>query len=79
MRSGLQKQVLQLYKDFLIEIARKDSQVQGKFKTFIKNEFLTKREIPKKDYDSIEYFLRLGRKQLEILKSNSVTDINLKT
>jgi succinate dehydrogenase assembly factor 1 len=77
MRSGLQNQVLQLYKGFLREISRKDTQVQEKFKLYIKKEFLARKDIPRKDIDSIEYYLRLGRKQLEIFKDKSVTDISL--
>ena len=84
MRSGLQKQVLLLYKDFLKIIPLKEPEAQDKFRMYIMSEFKKNQQIPKNDYDAIEFLLRYfyspytrqGRKKLEIFKDKSCTSIS---
>lgn len=66
--SKLQLQVLSLYKDFL-----KLSKEKPGIKNHIKREFKKNISIPKSDIHNIEYLLRRGRKQFNLLSSEDVT------
>jgi len=68
--SGIQKQILKLYKDFLKEI-RKFPETKGKQELFyyIRNQFKEKsKKIPKREFQKIEYLLNFGKRQLKLLK-----------
>ena len=67
-RSRMQKQVLNLYKEFL-----KVTKTQPGFKEYIQGEFRRNGALPKTDTIKIEYLLRRGLRQLEMLKTSSVS------
>lgn len=77
--SGIQKQVLQLYKSFLVAINCKqmDREAKQRLKTFVKAEFNRNAKIHRKEFEAIEYLIRKGEKQLETLKKSSITDFNI--
>jgi succinate dehydrogenase assembly factor 1 len=78
--SGIQKQVIKLYKDFLTEIKTKNMETASriKFQSYIKSEFIKNSLISKKEFDTIEYLIRKGEKQLETFKNSSIDDFNWK-
>lgn len=73
--SGLQKQVLALYRDCLKEAAKKPPDARDNFKTFARNEFKQNVLLDKKDFSAIEYLLRKGQRQLEIYSSPDIKNI----
>jgi succinate dehydrogenase assembly factor 1 len=75
-KSGLQIQVLNLYRDFLKAIKLKERAHQPGIYQLVRKEFNKNMGIPVKEYDVIEYFLRRGHKQLLILKSDGFTKVS---
>jgi len=76
MKSGLQKQVLNLYRR-LLRTASKQTvpKVKENLKQFIRKEFNSKaNEINLKDISSIEHQIRLGERRLEFFEEH----LNLK-
>lgn len=76
MKSGLQKQVLNLYRRLLRTASKQTVPiVQDNLKQFIRREFKEKaKEINFKDISSIEHQIRLGERRLEFFKEH----LNLK-
>ena len=66
-RSLLQKQVLNLYRDFLCVARRKPE-----FKTMIMQEFRKNAAIPRTDTLRIEFLLRKGKRKLELIQDPTV-------
>jgi succinate dehydrogenase assembly factor 1 len=73
--SGLQKQVLGLYKSCLKSALGKDRKLGGhEFEDLVKAEFRTNaRLIPKSNFARIEFLIRVGKRRLESMSSESVT------
>ena len=72
MKSGLQREVLSLYRELLKTSKKQICPVQIPLNSIIRQEFKIKsREIDKKDLTTIEYQLRIGRKRLEFFKEHS--------
>jgi succinate dehydrogenase assembly factor 1 len=67
--SGLQWRVLHLYRQFLHELKEKPVEMQSPIKLYIRGEFEKHRHISATDITTIEYFLRLGEKQLVTFRS----------
>lgn len=67
MKSGLQKQVLNLYRRLLQTASKQEiPSVRNNLKEFIRKEFKEKsKEINQKDISSIEHQIRLGERRLE--------------
>ena len=70
MKSGLQKQVLNLYRQLLRTASNQSiPAVQENLKKFIRIEFKRKaKEINSKDISSIEHQIRRGERRLEFVK-----------
>lgn len=66
--SKIQLQVLSLYKQFL-----RITKNQPSFREYIKSEFRRNSALQKTDVIKIEYLLRRGWRQLEMLKTSSVS------
>ncbi|KAK1832798.1 complex 1 protein-domain-containing protein [Podospora conica] len=73
--SGLQKEILSLYRQCLRECRKKPDGSRPHFKTFARNEFDKNLGLDKRDFAAIEFLLRKGRRQLEIYASPGVKDI----
>lgn len=72
MKSGLQKEVISLYRNFL-RTAKEQSvpSVRENLKRFLAREFKSKAtEINTKDINGIEHQIRLARKRLEFFKEH---------
>ncbi|XP_051119442.1 uncharacterized protein LOC127243459 [Andrographis paniculata] len=68
--SGMQKQVLALYRGFLRAARSKPPEERSKIESFVSSEFrLNSSQVDRKNFLYIEYLLRRGKKQLDQLKS----------
>ncbi|OVA14554.1 Complex 1 LYR protein [Macleaya cordata] len=68
--TGLQKQVLGLYRGFLRAARTKGSEERKKIESIVSSEFRRHaKSIERKNFIYIEYLLRRGTKQLEQLKN----------
>ncbi|KAJ5224139.1 hypothetical protein N7468_008681 [Penicillium chermesinum] len=74
--SGLQREVLSLYRQCLRHIRQKPEESRGNFKRFARAEFQKNLSVSKKDFSTIEYLLRRGRRQLETYASPGIRSIH---
>ncbi|KAI8799431.1 hypothetical protein BJ742DRAFT_134697 [Cladochytrium replicatum] len=75
-RTGLQREVVEFYRKCL-RLHWKNQRPH--FVAFVRHEFRSHaKSIEVKDFNTIEYMLRRGKKQLETLGGSSVMDINVK-
>ncbi|KAL2270196.1 hypothetical protein VTJ83DRAFT_2380 [Remersonia thermophila] len=73
--SGLQKEVLALYRHCIRECRKKPEASRDHFLRFARSEFEKNIKIDKRDFTAIEFLLRKGRRQLEVYSSPGVKDI----
>ncbi|KOS22018.1 Succinate dehydrogenase assembly factor 1 -like protein [Escovopsis weberi] len=73
--SGLQREVLALYRHCLRESRKKPEDTRAHFKQFARTEFLKHQAIDKRDFAAVEFLLRKGRRQLEVYSSPGIKDI----
>ncbi|GMH14066.1 hypothetical protein Nepgr_015907 [Nepenthes gracilis] len=75
--SGMQKQVLSLYRGFLRAARSKNPDDRHKIESVVSAEFrLNSKQIDRKNFVYIEYLLRLGKKQLDQLKSPDTVSLS---
>lgn len=70
--SGLQKQVLSLYRDCL-RAARKSGGPSGSAVAYVQTEFRAKAKVDRLDFQRIEFLLRTGKRKLEQYTANDVS------
>lgn len=75
--SGLQKEVLALYRHCLRESRKKPLASRPHFENFARAEFVRNLSIDKRDFAAIEFLLRKGRRQLEVYSSPGIKDITV--
>ncbi|KAF4947286.1 hypothetical protein FGADI_10595 [Fusarium gaditjirri] len=75
--SGLQKEVLALYRNCLRESRKKPQATRSHFESFARHEFSRNLAIDKRDFAAIEFLLRKGRRQLEVYGSPEWSNQNL--
>ncbi|KAI9030072.1 hypothetical protein CLU79DRAFT_733938 [Phycomyces nitens] len=75
-RSGLQQEVINLYRQCFRATLQKPKENRAHFQAFIRNEF-RHHQIRKSDFATIEYMLRRGKRQLETYSSPSIRDIHI--
>ncbi|KAJ5443876.1 uncharacterized protein N7458_007748 [Penicillium daleae] len=73
--SGLQREVLSLYRQCLREVRKKPIDAQSNFKNYARAEFQKHRSVNKKDFSAVEYLLRKGHRQLEMYASPGIRNI----
>ncbi|KAH7274511.1 hypothetical protein B0J15DRAFT_386281 [Fusarium solani] len=73
--SGLQKEVLALYRNCLRESRKKPQATRPHFENFARNEFARNLKIDKREFAAIEFLLRKGRRQLEVYASPGIKDV----
>lgn len=73
--SGLQKDVLSLYRRSLRACRVKPADTRPNFEAFTRREFEKNLTLDKKDFSTIEFMLRKGNRQLDIYASPGVTNI----
>ncbi|CAO2648875.1 Nn.00g098240.m01.CDS01 [Neocucurbitaria sp. VM-36] len=74
--SGLQRDVLSLYRQCLRAVRQKPTETQSHFRDFAKAQFHKYQHVGKKDFGTIEYLLRKGRNQLESYSDPGIRDIH---
>ncbi|PLB46985.1 HSP20-like chaperone [Aspergillus steynii IBT 23096] len=74
--SGLQREVLSLYRRCLREIQKKPTDTRGNFQAYARAEFRKHRSVNKKDFNAIEYLLRKGHRQVEMYSSPGIRNIH---
>lgn len=75
--SGMQKQVLALYRGFLRAARSKPIEVRRQIETVVSSEFRQKsKQVDRKNFQYIEYLIRRGRKQLDQLKSHDTVGLS---
>ncbi|KAF8086144.1 hypothetical protein N665_0634s0029 [Sinapis alba] len=75
--SGMQKQVLSLYRGFLRATRSKPTEDRKRIEMIVSTEFRkNSKEVDRKNFQYIEYLLRLGHKQLDQLKSPDMVSIS---
>ncbi|KAF5738843.1 LYR family of Fe/S cluster biogenesis protein isoform 1 [Tripterygium wilfordii] len=68
--SGMQKQVLSLYRGFLRAVRSKSPEDRHRIESIVSAEFRSNsKQVDRKNFLYIEYLLRRGKKQLDQLKS----------
>jgi succinate dehydrogenase assembly factor 1 len=76
--SGIQKQVLSLFRSFLRVARSKSPDTRLGIERYVGDQFRRDAHgIDKKDFQRIEYLLRRGTKQLELLKANQITGFKI--
>ncbi|MED6120554.1 hypothetical protein PIB30_021875 [Stylosanthes scabra] len=74
--SGMQKQVLSLYRGFLRAARSKSDEDRHRIESIVSDEFRrNSTEVDRKNFQYIEYLLRRGKKQLDQLKSPGTTGL----
>ncbi|KIX06914.1 uncharacterized protein Z518_04890 [Rhinocladiella mackenziei CBS 650.93] len=74
--SGLQREVLKLYRQCLREAGKKPEATRQNFRDAARREFRKNQKIDKKDFSAIETLLRMGSRKLELYSSPGVKDIH---
>ncbi|ORY11265.1 complex 1 protein-domain-containing protein [Clohesyomyces aquaticus] len=73
--SGLQRDVLKLYRQCIRAVRLKPDDTRENFRAFAREEFRKNVAMDKKDFGTIEYLLRRGRRQLEIYQDEGIRNI----
>ncbi|KAJ4421381.1 hypothetical protein N0V82_003762 [Gnomoniopsis sp. IMI 355080] len=73
--SGLQKEVLVLYRSCLREARKKPETSRKHFEAFARTEFEKNLAVEKRDFAAIEFLLRKGRRQLDSYSAPGIKDI----
>ncbi|KAA6415407.1 MAG: heat repeat protein [Lasallia pustulata] len=73
--SGLQREVLSLYRKCFREARKKPADARQNFRSYARREFKKNTTLDKKDFSAIEYLLRKGQRQLEIYSSPGIKNI----
>ncbi|KAF7877501.1 hypothetical protein EAF04_001178 [Stromatinia cepivora] len=73
--SGLQREVLALYRKCLRESRKKPAESRKHFEAFARLEFDKSMNLDKKDFSAIEYLLRKGQRQVDMYSSPGIKDI----
>ncbi|KAI9172026.1 Succinate dehydrogenase assembly factor 1 [Paramyrothecium foliicola] len=73
--SGLQKEVLGLYRQCLRESRKKPQASRAHFEGFARREFARNLAVDKRDFATIEFLLRKGRRQLDVYSAPGIKDI----
>lgn len=73
--SGLQRDVLSLYRSCLRAARTKPAESRPKFAAFARTEFEKNADLDKKDFGTVEFLLRKGKRQLEVFGEPGVKSI----
>jgi len=74
--SGLQREVLKLYRHCLRAAGQKPEASRQNFRNAARREFRKNQTIDKKDFAAVEALLRMGTRKLELYSSPGVRDIH---
>ncbi|KAI5811530.1 complex 1 protein-domain-containing protein [Peziza echinospora] len=74
--TGLQRDVLSLYRACLRQVRLKPVDTRDNFRNFAREEFHKHINLNKKDFDTIEHLLRVGRRKLEVYSMEGIKNIS---
>ncbi|KAK5049382.1 hypothetical protein LTR84_004311 [Exophiala bonariae] len=74
--SGLQREVIKLYRRCLREAAKKPEATRQNFRNAAQREFRKNTKVDKKDFAAVETLLRMGYRKLDLYSSPGVRDIH---
>ncbi|KAK6376313.1 uncharacterized protein PV06_06131 [Exophiala oligosperma] len=74
--SGLQREVMKLYRQCLRAAGKKPESSKAHFRDAARREFRKHQKVDKKDFAAIEALLRMGSRKLELYSSPGVRDIH---
>ncbi|CAK9441138.1 uncharacterized protein LODBEIA_P50070 [Lodderomyces beijingensis] len=74
--SGLQRDVLALYKQCIKTSYSKPKETQQHWRNYIREEFHKYRNLPKRQFSTIEHLLRTGSRRLEMFSNPQIKDIH---
>ena len=74
--SGLQKEVVHLYRQCIRTAHKKPIENRPHFITYIRREFDKYRSLSRKDFSTIEHLLRVGNRRLEMYAAPELKDIH---
>lgn len=75
-KSGLQKDVIHLYRACLRAVRTKPADTQDNWYAYVRNSFDEHMKVKKKDFATIEYHLRIGNRKLEQYAQPGITAIH---
>ena len=73
--SGLQRDVLSLYRQCLRTVSKKPAAAQPRFRAFVRDQFEKGRDVDRKDFATVDHLLRKGNRMLENFATKDVKDI----
>lgn len=73
--SGLQRDVLSLYRQCLRTARTKPTGTRPNFEAYARHQFEQNLALDKKDFGAIEFLLRKGQRQLETYAAPNITNI----
>eukprot|EP00798_Chlamydomonas_sp_ICE-L_P011105 gene11105-18721_t len=73
--SGVQKQVLSLYRTAMRSIRSKPTELQPQLLTYLRQEFDKHKAVSPKNHQRVEHLARRGMKQVEMMMEGSVTEL----
>ncbi|RPA92133.1 hypothetical protein L873DRAFT_1711090 [Choiromyces venosus 120613-1] len=74
-RSGIQRDVLALYRLCLREAGKKPKEVRDNFRNYARENFRAHLEIDRRDFATIEHLLRVGQRKLEVYSQPGIKNI----
>ncbi|EGV60152.1 hypothetical protein CANTEDRAFT_132007 [Yamadazyma tenuis ATCC 10573] len=74
--SGLQKQVIHLYRSCVRMAYKKPVEYQPHWRKFTRDEFDKHQHIPKKSFAAVEHLIRAGTRRLEMYSNDQIKDIH---
>ncbi|KAF9186267.1 hypothetical protein BGZ51_002119 [Haplosporangium sp. Z 767] len=76
-RSGLQQEVVTLYRNCIRAARLKPEANRPHFHAFIRMQFRKHSEVKQRDFTTIEYLLRTGKRQLAVYSAPSIEDVTV--
>ncbi|ONH75805.1 Succinate dehydrogenase assembly factor 1, mitochondrial [Pichia kudriavzevii] len=74
--SGIQKEVLTLYRSCLRAVYEKPKENRANWFAYIHEEFGKYRNLPRRDFATIEHLLRVGNRRYEMYKSPLIKNVH---
>ncbi|ODQ49189.1 hypothetical protein PICMEDRAFT_14663 [Pichia membranifaciens NRRL Y-2026] len=73
--SGLQREVLDLYRNCLRSLHQKPKENRRNWVNYIHEEFGKYRNVPRRDFGTIEHLIRVGHRRYEMYSDPSIKNV----
>lgn len=74
--SGLQRDVLDLYRQCFRAIKTKPAETRDRWRNYVRQEFARGKTVPKKLFSVVEHLLRIGHKRYDTYLNPQIKDIH---